>query len=534
MLPAARWMVLVTLLLIFSFATVFINPVFAAEEGDPVDKSNFLAPQYSAYSLSNLTFGLGCLVSGTSLEGNQKCPARDNNDGKLKLFSQVPGGGALGGVNNTVLAVYQNPPTSTGLYMAHLGTGFGIVKEANAQTIPGQGNSVLEPVLRMWVIARNISYFVFIFILLAIGFMVMFRKKLNPQTVISIQSALPGVVIALILVTFSYLIASLIVDVSFWGVRFVTVFFTQSFPSEGSNVNYVNQYLETTRDKSIFDFYGIFLQSPFLGDFIVGVGRAFFSSEAINEVVGRAILVPALGAGGGTLPTSVPGISQLYQFTGKGPAAAIGGLTGSVIALIIIIALLLQLLKLLWQLILAYISILIMTILGPFLILAGAIPGKQGAVSMWWKTLLANSLIFPAVYAVFIFSGLFLGNTDFGDFQQTLPLFGGLPSEFLRIIIGYGILLGSPAIPTMIKEMFGVKDIKGIPEAAMSGAMFGLKTLREGPKKGYQRTMEASGLGAVKKDRDEERALRRQQRTEGIVGNSPLLERALRWAPRVR
>ena len=43
----------------------------------------------------------------------------------------------------------------------------------------------------------------------------MFRAKINPQTVVTIQSAIPKAVVALILVTFSYAIAGLMIDLMY-------------------------------------------------------------------------------------------------------------------------------------------------------------------------------------------------------------------------------------------------------------------------------------------------------------------------------
>ena len=51
-----------------------------------------------------------------------------------------------------------------------------------------------------------------VIILIAAGFMIMFRVKINPQTVVSLQTMIPKLVITLLLVTFSYAIAGLVID----------------------------------------------------------------------------------------------------------------------------------------------------------------------------------------------------------------------------------------------------------------------------------------------------------------------------------
>ena len=72
----------------------------------------------------------------------------------------------------------------------------------------------LLSILDVWKTLRNISYVMFVLVFVILGFMIMFRKKIDPQTVVTIQNALPRVVIALVLITFSYPIASLIFNTS--------------------------------------------------------------------------------------------------------------------------------------------------------------------------------------------------------------------------------------------------------------------------------------------------------------------------------
>src|SRR3990172_5935873 len=54
-----------------------------------------------------------------------------------------------------------------------------------------------------------------VLVLVAIGFMIMFRMKINAQTVISVENALPRIIIALILITFSYPIAGFMIDLMY-------------------------------------------------------------------------------------------------------------------------------------------------------------------------------------------------------------------------------------------------------------------------------------------------------------------------------
>lgn len=62
----------------------------------------------------------------------------------------------------------------------------------------------LSVVLDIWKVFRNIAYGMLAAIMIIIGFMIMLKKKLPAQVTVSAQYALPRVVLAVILITFSY------------------------------------------------------------------------------------------------------------------------------------------------------------------------------------------------------------------------------------------------------------------------------------------------------------------------------------------
>src|SRR4030043_143429 len=132
------------------------------------------------------------------------------------LFSS--GGQTETGMIETTISLitlfYSNPPASGVQYLADLGRKLQIVRPTYAQG-EGEGWGRMVPFLEIWKAFRNITYVFFVLILVFMGFAIMFRVKINPQTVITIQSALPRVIIALILITFSYAIVGLLIDFMF-------------------------------------------------------------------------------------------------------------------------------------------------------------------------------------------------------------------------------------------------------------------------------------------------------------------------------
>lgn len=66
-------------------------------------------------------------------------------------------------------------------------------------------------ILKLWKVTRNAAFGAVAIFMVVTGIMIMMRKQLNPRTAITVQNALPRLVIALALITFSYTIGALAV-----------------------------------------------------------------------------------------------------------------------------------------------------------------------------------------------------------------------------------------------------------------------------------------------------------------------------------
>lgn len=432
-----------------------------SDTGESISTGNYKAPQHSNYTIINLQHSLFCELAGMSPV--DKCIGIDANK-QLALYDRVPGGGAIGGLTNFTAALY-NPPTSSAQYLANLGENLGLVKPVYAQD-GGSGAGIINPVLSLWQVSRNIAYIAFILVFVAVGVMIMLRSRINPQTVIGIQQALPGLIIGLILVTFSYFIAALLIDLAFLGIQVAAQIFLNAQTVEVKNFFPIQNWRENS---NVFQMFLASIRLPQnFADLFGGTLRTLFSAGGEGVGGGVVVLMPAIiGAIIGTI--IFPGAGTLI-------GAAIGGATpaiiGLIVPLILIIVLLIQFFRLLWQLITAYISLLVGTVTGPFIILFASIPGRGGVLGLWWKTILGNALVFPAVFAAFLFAGLILG-TPPKSWIASPPLFGGLSTELLRLILAYGIILGTPAIPGMVRRALGVPEIQGIPQEAIGGMLSG-------------------------------------------------------------
>jgi hypothetical protein len=362
-------------------------------------------------------------------------------------------------------------PLSSQQALADMGESLGI-KSAYAQNVTGSGANVIAPVKALWQIMRNFAYLMYIILFLVVGVMLIFRQKMNAQTVISVQAALPGLVIGLVLITFSYLIAAVLVDLAFLFIPIVGVIFDQASPTnlfkgnaefwrgtamEASVGNY-NSLVDLSQNANIFSFWKAY---------ILNLGYTF-------DIFGNTTTPPQIS------------ITDLFQSLLNSVIWLAKGITNVLVAAIVIIALFVQMIRLFAMLVRSYISIMAYTFLGPVMILMASIPGRGKAIENWWKTILANALIFPAVFAGFFFGGMILapnGAIDQAQFGSTLPFFSGLPVQVIKYILGLMIILGTPAIPGMVKEALGVKDMKGFPEMAQAGFGTGGEVVSKGIKK---------------------------------------------------
>ncbi len=224
-------------------------------------------------------------------------------------------------------------------------------------------NSGISP---LWNRTLNLSYIAFVVIMIIAGFMIMFRHKLGGQTMVTIGNVLPGVIVSLLLATFSFAIAGLIIDLG--GVVTGLV----AFVLGDGNTTF-----------TIGNLGGI-IKSVFLGDFdlksfISGTLGGVFGSSPIGNSTGLiAIALAAAGpAGWGALGT-MGAVGLLF-------AVAIFG---------IVVAGAIKVMIALYK---AYFSLLLNVILGPIQITLGAMPGNSHMVNNWFLSIIRNVLVFPVV-----------------------------------------------------------------------------------------------------------------------------------------
>jgi len=243
-------------------------------------------------------------------------------------------------------------------------------------------NTTLSPVRGLWRASRNAAFALSSLVIIVLAFMVMFRTKVSPQTVISVQSALPKIVISLLLITFSYAISGFIIDLGFLLLGMVGAL--ASF-SELSNASAI----------SIF------------GQLNQGVGSVM--------AYGAAFIFESVVAGQGGVLNRLSGASQLN-------IGALFGYLDIIIAFIILLLLIIALVRIFWLLLRSYTIFVFTVIASPFIILLGTLRPASGGAGAWIKILVSQVAVFISVSMLIL-----LGHIFFWSFGNgSTPLIGGV------------------------------------------------------------------------------------------------------------
>jgi len=290
-------------------------------------------------------------------------------------------------------AIFEERPISAITYFKDIARKFKLIPEAQAQGFGFQ--YALNPILFMWKTSRNVAYSLLILVTIALAFMIMFRVKISPQVVISVQSAIPKLVIALILITFSYAIAGFLIDLMYVVIGLVSLLSKGFLPGD----------LPST---TIFNFltkgqpFALNVQLGAIG--LIVLYLVFFGvlfSLSLFSVVG---MIASSGTALGAIAVIGVGVA-----TGGGFLVILLVLALLIFA-IILIALLIFTIKILWMLLKAYATVLLLTIFAPFQILLGVISPNFGFGS-WLKSYISNLSTFIVTGVLFLlaFSFIFLG-----------------------------------------------------------------------------------------------------------------------------
>ncbi len=323
-------------------------------------------------------------------------------------FFWIPGGLA-GTTSNAIASLYQ-PPASGIQYIAQVKDNF-LGKPVYAQGIGFKG---LEPLIPIWRNFRNFTYILASIAFIIIGLLIVLRVKISPQAVISIQNAVPQLVTTLLLITFSYAIAGLLIDLSYvFQAIAVGLIYPEVFTNASTLLNEIFEFFAT----KLF-----FLNTkPSLGT---------FSNPNMSVLLG-VLTIPILVTIGlatfiGTIIGLVGALPALFFNPAAIPAAglATGGVAFVLASLIITIAMLIWIIKFLFGIFKAYAMIIFKIVIAPLEIAIGAFPGSKVGFSTWVLDLVANILVFPISFLFILLSNKIVISVLFtGSTMEILELF---------------------------------------------------------------------------------------------------------------
>ncbi len=322
---------------------------------------------------------------------NETCATAENANhfvgggcSKDPVTGNIDSPGLLG-FQGQVVAFLFNNQISGQEYVADLLNNMGVptVSHAYAAATGSNGYNYLSPFLPFWKVFRNLAYSLYIIMFIVVGIMIMLRTKVNAQTIITIQSALPNLLITLILITFSYAIVGFMIDIMYFLIYFAV-------------------YLLNS--------------AQIISDPTKLITRLMSNSAAGVLFTGRWSIVEAIGAS----------LGGLLNGLGTG-ALGIGGNILSRVSpmfLIVAVAFVIAMIKLMFALVKAYVMLIVQTVTAPIQILMNAMPGSK-AFSDWLKKTASYLIPFPIAAIMFIFAAILVGNptdrTWFSSLGDTNP-----------------------------------------------------------------------------------------------------------------
>ncbi|HET7713656.1 MAG TPA: hypothetical protein VFK94_05085, partial [Patescibacteria group bacterium] len=363
------------------------------------------------------TTGLGDLVKniitfvlqtlGQAIGGNSKTTAYlDPPKTTAEAYERF---GALGAIGLTVDDMYANPPLSTVDYLATINPIVPIFAQDPNKT-PGGGDvlSANGPIGLFWKASRNLAYIAFVLILVTIGFMLMFRSKLDPRTTVTVTAALPNLVVSMVLITFSLAFAALLVDA---------------------------------------------------GKLLEEVVKAVINGSLTNnDVLVRADRQIGL---------SVGSVWNAFVFDNSNSLSLGNGseIVSAFVNLVILIFGFFVGLQVFIMLLTRYVSILVKPIFAPLTFLIGALPGKGHVAGAWFKGYLVDVLTFPVV--LFILN--LASSIKYGAALSTQgDPFGLLaPGSNLAGLAALGVLIFATKVPAMLEDALDAHPSKTVSGAGL-------------------------------------------------------------------
>ena len=319
-------------------------------------------------------------------------------------FQEALALGPMGMVGYVGSNLYASPVASGREEIMGLAQKFNVVQPAYAQGVGyeklGAGN-----IKALWTATRNIAYLLVVVLLIASGFMVMFRTKISPQAVVTVEMIIPKLVMSLILITFSYAIVGFVIDLLYVAIVLFLGLFAMTVPGGTALIN--NSAINPGLTGTINVLTGadtVFVVNTFLLGFINWAKSLIFTTLVLQAGIGAALGTTTL-----VVPSAIAGALAPIIMPIMGILIA-----GNIWAIYLAF-------KMIAQLVTAYVTLIMLTISGPLQIMMDVIPGrKTSAFVGWLKCVVGNASVF-FVYAVMVVVAVALFGLTGTDSNKAFP-----------------------------------------------------------------------------------------------------------------
>lgn len=381
---------------------------------------------------------------------------------------------------SSIASIPYSSPVASGLAWAEEGlhnAGF-IPKTYAAQ---GIGFHALKPFQGVWLMFRDFMLLIMVLIIVAIGFMIMFRAKIDSQTAINIQNALPKIIFALIAITFSYAIAGFLIDLMYILIGLVIGlmntnqhFLAYEYYKDSADLYervFLKNNLNFTEVTKEFDYTEAFRLSVSLYDIMPPIIQFFLGS--VGPIIGFEFVTHLLRKKFPTL-NIMGGIANLLEHakkSGQPILSLVAGIIYFVIELVVtnlfgflfawviiffllMLSLIVIILRIFFMLLFAYVRILLLVIFSPVILAFEAIPGKNAFIG-WLKALAFNIMTFPLVlFLALIVQVIISIPTDENPLWRPPFLYEIDATAFPFVVAGV-LLFSIPDIVAYIKKALG-------------------------------------------------------------------------------
>jgi len=391
-------------------------------------------------------------------------------------------GSLLVAANNLIVDVYNNTDQVSGsTYIADTLNSAGISQPVYAQAT---GYRTFQPVLNVWRIMRNIALGLIILIGLILSTMILLRVK-QGQGYVTILSALPKLLITVILIILSYSISGLLIDVGnigekvvlslFYKADFIEPVFYNAQSTDPNRASYpANIYgslnlaepekstLESHQeDFNVFRLLSRFTDFETWGEVPCGEREQpdWYADQATSPDMCPLRAVDIIRS-----PTNIPTLDRGLDIATDLPVE-------DLLKLILTIVIITGVLKIFFSLVSSFAKIIIYTIFAPIVFLL--LPVSVNAVSGWLRYFLASSLVFPIAFMMMFLAAIIVGDPHAPWFtrEAQFPVAGFAPNllvystatsdkgvPYLTKIIGLLIVMMIPFLEKYLMEVLRVPE----------------------------------------------------------------------------